>query len=244
MFYIGIDDTDNPHTRGTGFRARQLAALIAEKTSAEIISVSRHQLFFDPRVPYTSQNSSACLVIENGIFNELKAISRSFLLEIAAEGSDIGLCISAKKNISEEIIAYAEKAKIDIVTQNRAKDLAKKHAIYLEGLTGNFDGIIGALSAVGLRFSGNDGRCMLIKGKDLREISGILTKQELLKLAAFDDIINDEGKSIPDKEKILLNNWIRPVVKNNRIILIAEEVKNEKFKWQLKDKEFIKSISN
>ena len=61
--YIGIDDTDNLDTRGTGFRARQLADRLCEDKLAQIIGVTRHQLLVDDRVPYTSHNSSACIAV-------------------------------------------------------------------------------------------------------------------------------------------------------------------------------------
>lgn len=242
--YVGIDDTDNKNTRGTGFRARQLADLLNQRLGDVVETVSRHQLFFDPRVPYTSHNSSACLVVNSEKFDKIKSICRKFLFEIAAVGSDVGLCIAEEKNISEQAIKLGQKAKIDIVTQEEVFRIAKESNIYLEGLTGTHDGIIGALSAVGLRFDGNDGRCMWVKGKDLREISGIMTKNRLFELTTIHDIVNENGISIPVNEKIQLNDWIRPILQNNKTILIAEEVHNEQFKWKLKSKDFIKNISN
>jgi hypothetical protein len=59
---IGIDDTDNEETHGTGRRARQLGDRLAADGLAEIDGVTRHQLLVDPRIPYTSHNSSACLL--------------------------------------------------------------------------------------------------------------------------------------------------------------------------------------
>ena len=58
---IGIDDTDNLETRGTGFRARQLASGLQASALATTHGITRHQLLVDPRIPYTSHNSSACL---------------------------------------------------------------------------------------------------------------------------------------------------------------------------------------
>ena len=60
---LAIDDTDNLTSRGTGFLARQLALRMAEAGIAEVKAITRHQLLVDPRIPYTSHNSSACLVL-------------------------------------------------------------------------------------------------------------------------------------------------------------------------------------
>jgi tRNA(Ile2) C34 agmatinyltransferase TiaS len=63
-YLIGIDDTDNLESRGTGFRARQLGERLAHDGIANVEAITRHQLLVDPRIPYTSHNSSCCLVIE------------------------------------------------------------------------------------------------------------------------------------------------------------------------------------
>ena len=59
--FIGIDDTDNLESRGTGFRVRELAREMRERGLADTKSITRHQLFVSPDIPYTSHNSSACL---------------------------------------------------------------------------------------------------------------------------------------------------------------------------------------
>jgi hypothetical protein len=53
MIYIGLDDTDNADSRGTGRLARDIAATLAKQH--KVIAVTRHQLLVDPRVPYVAQ---------------------------------------------------------------------------------------------------------------------------------------------------------------------------------------------
>ena len=60
---IGIDDTDNLESRGTGHRVRWLGDLLAREDLADIKGITRHQLLVDPRIPYTSHNSSTCMQI-------------------------------------------------------------------------------------------------------------------------------------------------------------------------------------
>mgnify|MGYP000273024857 CR=1 FL=1 len=57
MLFIGLDDTDNLESRGTGHLARQIAATLSADYS--VLGVTRHQLLLDPRVPCTKNNSSA-----------------------------------------------------------------------------------------------------------------------------------------------------------------------------------------
>jgi len=241
---IGIDDTDNKESRGTGFIARQLVTEIIENSLADVLGVTRHQHLFDPRIPYTSHNSSACIELICNNFDAIKNWTRKYLLRVAAIGSDVGLCIAERQTINKEIVKYAEKTKKDIVTQKMAKEIAAANNIYLEGLTGTFDGIIGSLGAVGLHASGNDGRFIWLKGKDLREINGTTTKGELLNSIAINDVVTENYTTIKENELILLGEWVRPILKNNKILLIVEEVKNEQFKWKLKSKDFIKNVSN
>jgi hypothetical protein len=59
LIYIGLDDTDNKTSRGTGRLARAIAESLAERYAVR--GITRHQLLVDPRVPYTSHNSSATL---------------------------------------------------------------------------------------------------------------------------------------------------------------------------------------
>ena len=99
---VGIDDTDNKESRGTGYLCRRLAALMHNSELGEVSNVSRHQHFIHPDIPYTSQNSSACLTVHTGNPAGLAELCRDFVCRESAEGSDAGLSIAAYENISEE----------------------------------------------------------------------------------------------------------------------------------------------
>lgn len=245
-FYIGIDDTDNLETRGTGFRCRELAALLVTKGMADVIGISRHQLLFDRRIPYTSHNSSGCLEIETSDISSVSDISRQYLIENGADGSDVGLCIVEANKITTEVLQWGLNAKKEILTQIGAKNLAKKHNIFLEGLTGTYDGIIGALAAVGLRKSGNDGRYVWIKGKELRELTNtVFVIEELKKITLLESVSDLQGNPISNEDKIFTSDWYRPVLKNNQITIFAEAIKgNTDYEWSVLSKEHIKRISD
>jgi hypothetical protein len=245
-FYIGIDDTDNLETRGTGFRCRELAALLVTKELGDVIGISRHQLLFDRRIPYTSHNSSGCIEIETENIPEVTDVSRQYLLENGADGSDVGLCIAEAENLPEEILQWGLNAKKEILTKPAAANLAKQHHILLEGLTGTHDGIIGALAAVGLRKSGNDGRYVWVKGKELRELTeSVFTISELKKITLLESVTDLQGQKIPDHEKIYTGDWYRPVLKNNQITIFAEAIKGKTdYEWSVLSKEHIKRISD
>jgi hypothetical protein len=78
----------------------------------------------------------------------------------SAQGSDPGICLG--RSIPREISEYGHHAQRQLVTQAQARDMAKRHGLVLRGLGGTEDGVIGALSAVGLAATGEDGRFIII----------------------------------------------------------------------------------
>ncbi|MCV0385513.1 MAG: hypothetical protein K5821_03650 [Nitrobacter sp.] len=139
MILIGIDDTDKPEGHGTGYLARQLCALIAASGIARVDEITRHQLLFDRRIPYTSHNSALCMRVEvqSGGLSALAAMCRSYLLKHSAVGSDAGLCIATSSDVSPVVEDFGFKAKKEILTQDRARELARCEGLSLEGLTGD-----------------------------------------------------------------------------------------------------------
>jgi len=244
-YYIGIDDTDNLESRGTGYRARQLGTMLEEAGIARLICITRHQLLVHKDIPYTSHNSSACLFMECDPANEseLTTFCRDFLLREAAPGSDAGLCIAAATAINHGIENWGKNAKKIVLNKTLAHELARMNNIFLEGLTGDKIGVIGSLAAIGLRHAGNDGRVLWLPL--LRETEGIFTSAELKNRLTVDRITTKEGTEIHNDDTIKADNWIRPVMRDNKITLIVEKTENhEEFKWQHVPKEYIKSISN
>ncbi|MDD3250313.1 MAG: hypothetical protein PHF23_08125 [Smithellaceae bacterium] len=62
--YIGFDDTDILGAdTGTGKPARNFEGLIP--ASCRVLGVVRQQLLTDPAIPYTSHNSSACIILDD-----------------------------------------------------------------------------------------------------------------------------------------------------------------------------------
>ena len=244
-YLIGIDDTDNLESRGTGHCARQLGLSLQEAGLAKLICITRHQLFVHKEIPFTSHNSSACLLLDCTADNEDAMIEfcHDFLSRESAPGSDAGLCVAASYKVSSEIEVWGEDAKKIILTMPQAHALAYKCGVFLEGITGEKIGVIGALAAVGLRKAGNDGRVLWLPF--LRDTNGIFTSLLLKERLNVDRIVTKNGSLIPDSDTIMADGWIRPVMQNKLITLIVEQTENhEQYKWQHVSKDYIKSISN
>jgi len=245
IYLVGIDDTDNLESRGTGYIGRTMGEQISALGLGVCGGISRHQLLFDPRVPYTSHNSSLCLEIESNKPEEMWDYMVEYLQKSCAPGSDCGLCMIEMNKVPAAVIKWGIKAKHDLVKQVDAFKLAKKEKIRLVGLTGNHDGVIGSMAAVGLRASGNDGRFVSLRGMDVRLINGIKSPAEIKKLVHLHRVLTSEGAIIDEDSTLSLDGWLRPVHRDGLITLIVNKIdNNEEYSYQLASKEYIKSISD
>jgi tRNA(Ile2) C34 agmatinyltransferase TiaS len=178
LIYIGVDDTDNFDSRGTGRLARGLGVDLL--VDFNLIGVTRHQLLVDPRVPYTSHNSSATILLEANNSTNLERLFervKEYMLADFVQGSDPGLCISWAP-VASELVDFGRRAKSELVSQQEARELAAQNDVLLVGLGGTQDGVIGALAAVGLAASGEDGRYVCIG--NARELSGLIPISTIL----------------------------------------------------------------
>lgn len=239
---IGIDDTDNTESRGTGFRARQLGARFGETGLGRLWGITRHQLFVHPSIPYTSHNSAACLDVEIDAArqHDVIALCRTYLREQSAPGSDAGFCVAPHDAVDEFLVGFGQAAKTTILSQAQATYVAAECRVHLEGCTGDHDGIIGALSAVGLRRSGEDGRFIWLPG--VRELSGTETAARLLATTGIESVQTQSGEEIPGEARIRVDPWPRPVLLGGRAVLLATEAKeaNAGYGWEILPREAVR----
>jgi len=217
MIYIGLDDTDNQDSRGTGRLARAIATDLMK--DYVMLGVTRHQLLVDARIPYTSHNSSAAIHLETDgatglpvLFERVKAI----MLADFVPGSDPGLCVAAGP-IPPALIEFGRRAQREVVGQAEARSLAETHPVLLAGLAGTQDGVIGSLAAIGLAASGEDGRYLQV-GKS-REMSGLQDVSAVLQ-AGIAEVLTLEG--MPVEQGPVLSDKLRPARRNSRPILYVE----------------------
>jgi hypothetical protein len=71
-------------------------------------------------------------------------------------GSDPGLCVT--REVTDPVRRFGRRCQRELVTQKEARELATAEGLFLLGLGGTQDGVIGALAAVGLAAHDNDGR--------------------------------------------------------------------------------------
>jgi tRNA(Ile2) C34 agmatinyltransferase TiaS len=216
MLFLGLDDTDTLESRGTGRLARQIAGALA--AVYPVLGVTRHQLLRDPRVPCTKNNSSAAILLGgdgtldvDGILDQV----RSLMLADFQPGSDPGLCVA--REVPPDIVEFGRQAQRTLVTQDEARALAATYSIPLLGLGGTEGGVIGALAAVGLAASGEDGRYVQVGG--LRELTGLQPVAALL-AAGIAAVQTPDGE--PVTSGVVLVDKLRPARRGARPLAVVE----------------------
>jgi len=227
MIYIGLDDTDNADSRGTGRLARDIAATLAKRY--KVFAVTRHQLLVDPRVPYTSHNSCAALHLAEDGAVDLAALAdqvQSLMLADWQDGSDPGLCVA--RVVEPAMTEFGYRAKRDVVRQADARAVAEQCGCILRGLGGTDDGVIGALAGVGLAVTGNDGRFLLI-GRS-RELQGVQPVKAILDYGIA-DVRTMEGRSL-DQGLVDTEGKLRPAYREGRAILFVARHESDPSLWK------------
>jgi hypothetical protein len=154
---VGIDDTDTLETPGTNQLARAIARSL--DPDYDCLGIVRHQLLADPRVPFTSKNGSASLVLRPRRDEPLDRLTERIVWVMHSRfvpGSDPGLCVAG--HVPEPIARFGRRCQAEVIDQADARRVAAEAGLILRGLGGTEGGVIGALAAVGLRAAGDDGR--------------------------------------------------------------------------------------
>ncbi|UCG50065.1 MAG: hypothetical protein JSU94_09815 [Phycisphaerales bacterium] len=215
---IGLDDTDNQTSPGTGSLARSLCTEF-QKHGMTPAGITRHQFLLDPAIAYTSHNSGACIAVETDQGIDALSFAFEFVARRSAPGSDPGLCIAQTEAVSPAVIQFANAAVLRVLQMKDAFSLALASSIRLHGLGGLCSGVIGALAAVGLRAEGASGRFIDLPG--LRELSGRVNAADFTNLAiAIKHRIDDRPPLPTDLYDTM--NWVRPNLVNGRPVLTVE----------------------
>jgi tRNA(Ile2) C34 agmatinyltransferase TiaS len=217
VIIIGVDDTDNLGSRGTGHLARLIAADLG--SDYQVLGVTRHQLLVHPQIPYTRKNSAAAILLEGTAADGLSVVAervRKLIAENIADGSDPGLCVV--EVVPPGVAAFGRRAQEQIVTQAEARTLAAEHGLLLFGLGGDNGGVIGALAAVGLASGGEDGRYVLV-GRS-RECSGLQPVEAVLGVGI--QAIQTTGGE-PVTEGLVQSDKLRPARRQGRPVLVVEQ---------------------
>jgi tRNA(Ile2) C34 agmatinyltransferase TiaS len=227
--YVGFDDTDTPDSdRGTGKLARWFNRELPE--GCRIWGVVRQQLLVHESIPYTSHNSSACVVVDMpdiSLLPDLTARAAAHLENLALEGSDPGLCVAFENDPAlSRLIDFSQKCTCRVMTQGDAMEATG--AMHLSGHGGTCDGIIGAAAAVGLTIHGWSGR--FIEYGDLRHLPETLPVSELERVGITVVSLDRDGQCPAPADLVHTKGWLRPRLWGSRPVLPV--VPNEIGVWE------------
>lgn len=216
--FVGFDDTDIPGSAiGTGKLARWYGPLIP--SACTIRGVIRQQLLVDPAIPYTSHNSSACVIIECpdiSFVEKLKSAATAHIEAMSLPGSDPGLCLAAEDDPALPALqSFGLLCTAKIVSQQDARHAAGR--AHLSGHGGTNDGIIGAAAAVGLTAGGWSGR--FIEYGDLRAFSDKIAVSELLQKGIRVVSLDRDASWPRPEDRVDTKGWLRPRLWGHEAVL-------------------------
>lgn len=147
-------------------------------------------------------------------------VIRAVMREHFEPGSDPGLCVADA--VPADVVAFGRRCQREPVPQREARELARKVGIHLEGLGGTEDGVIGALAAVGLIASGEDGRVVHLNGWNWPDpFSGPQPVPAILDRGVAEIVERDSGRRVKDGI-VDVGKHLRPGYCGGRVILFVE----------------------
>jgi hypothetical protein len=232
VIYVGLDDTDILDAPGTNQLARHLVKHLAGVWHGQLIT--RHQLLEDPRVPCTRRNGCVAIAFEPLTGQSTTALADaigSIMMSWCPEGSDPGLCITSDE-VPQSVIDFGRACQRQLMTQQHARELAAEHRILLRGLSGTEDGVIGALAAVGLMNTRDDGRVIYVGNSEVDhyEVSGIQAADRVLSFGV-DEIRRLDNHKLVAAGTVDVGKRLRPNYRAGKIMLFVTACEEEGIDW-------------
>lgn len=150
---IGFDDTDSPKGMCTTYLAFRLVDSL-KKEKVEFLDYPR-LIRFNPNIPWkTRGNGAVALKIKTSKPDLVKNKVISFVKKFSdiKNGANPAVVFFEKTTIPEEFTQFSKYALWQLISRNHAKKFATDHnleSFYI----GNGQGLVGAIGAIGYRFS-------------------------------------------------------------------------------------------
>ena len=220
--YIGFDDTDNKNAnRGTGKLARWFEKALPQ--GCRLWGVVRQQLLLHDDIPYTSHNSSACVVVDapdDGLKGELTRLAVAHVERHSLVGSDPGVCVASNGDGDlSTLVDFGRRCTREVVSQKDA--LCAASGFHLSGHGGTNDGIIGAAAAIGLTASGWSGRFIEFGG--LRDFPEEVAVWELERAQMLVLSLERDAQPPAPNDRVHTQNWLRPRLWGDRPVVAARK---------------------
>jgi hypothetical protein len=149
---------------------------------------------------------------------DLVAKLQAMIVAWCPKGSDPGLCVT--ESVPNAVIEWGLRCQRELLTQNEARQIATENGIHLEGLGGTHDGVIGALAAVGLLATRNDGRVVYFgdDAEDWYDVTGCLPVDDILRRGVDEVRIMSDGVRLT-RGMVDVGKRLRPNYRSGQVVL-------------------------
>jgi hypothetical protein len=209
---IAVDDTDSLDEGGTGSVAREIARRLSSRFP--VWGVTRHQFVILPEIEYTAKNSGNVVHLMHGPHDlaELEDDVAGWLRQMAASGSDPGLCIARVDSLLDCDLGRA--AQNRFVRKDEVLDAARGAGAILEHVCETDLGIVGAFAGACLAAGGDDGRFVRIGA--FRSLAGPVSVEDVLRAGG------EEVRSVEEQPLVegrIAGERFRPALRHGKCVL-------------------------
>jgi len=233
--FVALDDSRQLDGAKAGETASILTRFIEENGWGKCAIPSRHRLYSHPDTGCKKHNTARSFSadIAEEYLADFIDYACNLIKSTGALDCNTGLAVAVPELMenTDDLIDYAYRVKEEIVNKAEALGFAKKPGIYLFELSGNGQGIIGALAGAGLRITGNDGQ---FRGK-LHIGTGedyIATVKEIVNESYVQQVKNMDFENLGDDECVRMGEKVKIVLLDNKYTLMVFPTDIENPKWQ------------
>ena len=144
---------------------------------------------------------------------------RRFFRAHFVEGADPALAVGLDGSVPRALIELGRRTKHEFVTVEAAEAAAGAGGLEVRSVAGRRHGVVGAIAAVALRASGDDGRFVELAG--IRLDWAEPTVAELLERTGITRVEDDRGGTVPPGDRINVTGWLRPSLRYGEPTLIV-----------------------
>ncbi|MEN6325898.1 MAG: hypothetical protein ABFD18_06795 [Syntrophomonas sp.] len=233
--YVALDDSRQLDGGKAGETASLMGKYIEARGWGRSTIPSRHRLYPHPETGCKKHNTARSLAADIDVqyLNEFIDYACQLIISTGTGDSNAGLAIAVPELMEnpDELIEYAYRVKEGLVSKDETLRLATQPGLYVFELNGTGKGIIGALAAVGLRMTGNDGQ---FRGK-LQVGTGedyIASVKEIVDQTFVEQVKNMDFENISDLEYVRMGEKVKVVLLDNKYTLMVFPTELEHPKWQ------------
>ena len=185
IVHIGIDDTDSPKGMCTTFLCYEIVKFL-EKQKVEMLDYPS-LIRFNPNIPWkTRGNGAVRLTIKTSNPQKIKNKIMQFVVNYSdtKNGANPGLVFYQNESIPPSFQKFSNLALWKLISRKKAKQFVSENKIdsfYL----GNGQGLIGAIGAVGYKFSDHTFELLCYRKKSQFGKKRIVSKDSVKKMQSF-----------------------------------------------------------